>query len=78
MTLVLHILAAAAGYALFLLACPDKTCRTCRGWGAKGRSRAHCPRCGGTGRRFRPGARLVHRGAAGAYRYARKRTETKP
>ena len=27
----------------------------------------------GTGKRFRLGARLVHRGAAGAYRYARTR-----
>ena len=32
-------------------------------------------RCGGTGIRFRPGARLVYRGAAEAYRYARKRME---
>jgi len=58
---------------LFLLARPTRTCRSCSGWGAKGRRRSYCTRCGGTGRRFRLGARLVHRGAAGAYRYARTR-----
>ena len=41
----------------------------------KGRRRSYCTRCGGTGKRFRLGARLVHRGAAAAYRYARTRKE---
>jgi DnaJ-class molecular chaperone len=77
-TQVLLILGATAGYALFLLVKPEKTCRSCRGWGAKGRRRSACTRCGGTGKRFRPGARLVHRGAAEAYRYARKRMESRP
>lgn len=78
MTQVLLALGATAGYALFLLARPAKTCRSCRGWGAKGRRRSYCTRCGGTGKRFRLGARLVHRGAAEACRYARKRMETRP
>jgi DnaJ-class molecular chaperone len=77
-TQVLIALAAIAGYALFLLVKPEKTCRSCRGWGAKGRRRSYCTRCGGTGKRFRLGARLVHRGAAEAYRYARKRMESRP
>ena len=75
MTQVLLVLGVTAGYALFLLVRPEKTCRSCRGWGAKGRRRSYCTRCGGTGKRFRLGARLVHRGAAEAYRYARKRKE---
>ena len=70
---VLVILGLLAGYAVFLIARPDKQCRSCGGWGAKGRRRSACPRCHGTGRRFRLGARLVHRGAAQAYRYARER-----
>ncbi len=73
MSQVLIVLALAAGYTLFLFIRPTRTCRRCRGWGAKGRRRSYCTRCGGTGRRFRLGARLVHRGAAGAYRYARNR-----
>ena len=71
MTQVLLALGAAAGYGVFLLVKPEKTCRSCRGWGARGRRRSACARCGGTGKRFRLGARLVHWGAAAAYRYAR-------
>ena len=82
MTHVLLALAGLAGYALFLLVKPEKTCRSCSGWGARGRRRSACARCGGTGKRFRPGARLVHWGAAAAYRYARdyarKRMEARP
>jgi DnaJ-class molecular chaperone len=78
MTQVLLVLGAAAGYSLFLLARPMKTCRSCRGWGAKGRRRSFCARCGGTGKTFRLGARLVHRGAAAAYRYARNRMGARP
>jgi DnaJ-class molecular chaperone len=74
-TQVLLILALAAGYAVFLLIRPTRTCRSCGGWGAKGRRRAACHRCGGTGRRFRLGARLVHRGAAEGHRYIRNRKE---
>ena len=77
MTQVLIALALIAGYALFLLVRPSKTCWSCRGWGARGRRRSYCTRCGGTGKRFRLGARLVHRGAAEAYRYARKRMEAR-
>jgi DnaJ-class molecular chaperone len=79
-TQILIALGALAGYAVFLLVKPEKTCRSCRGWGAKGRRRSYCTRCGGTGKRFRLGARLVHRAAAEAYRYARTRRlrESKP
>ena len=71
MTQVLLALVGLAGYALFLLVRPEKTCHRCRGWGARGRRRSACNRCGGTGKRFRLGARLVHWAAAAAYRYAR-------
>jgi DnaJ-class molecular chaperone len=70
---VLIVTAAIAGYAVFLLIKPEKRCRKCGGWGARGKRRAYCPRCQGTGKRFRLGARLVHRGAATAYRHARNR-----
>lgn len=63
-----HVLAAAvvaAAYALFLLLSPTRACRACA------RSRGPCPRCKGTGRRFRPGASLVHRGAVQALKRAR-------
>ena len=73
MTQVLLVLGATAGYAVFLLVRPEKTCRRCSGWGARGKRRTYCSRCQGTGKRFRLSARLVHRGAAGAYRYARTR-----
>ena len=73
MSQVLIVLALLAGYALFLLIKPEKACRRCSGWGARGKRRTYCTRCSGTGKRFRLGARLVHRGAAAAYRYARTR-----
>jgi DnaJ-class molecular chaperone len=74
-TQVLLVLGATAGYAVFLLVRPEKTCRRCSGWGARGKRRTYCSCCQGTGKRFRFGARLVHRGAAGAYRYVRTRKE---
>jgi len=77
-THVLIVLAALAGYALFLLIKPERACRRCSGWGARGKRRTYCTRCAGTGKRFRLGARLVHRGAAEAYRYARRRMESRP
>jgi DnaJ-class molecular chaperone len=77
-TQILIVVALLAGYSVFLLVKPEKKCRSCRGWGARGRRRAACTRCGATGKRFRLGARLVHRGAAEAYRYARKRMESRP
>lgn len=58
---VLAILGLAALWALFVYLSPTKTCRSCA------RSRGPCPRCKGTGRRFRLGARLVRRGALKAY-----------
>jgi len=70
-TTLLIIGAAIAGYTLFVLASPTAACRACRGWGAKERRwrrRKACRRCGGTGVRFRPGARLAHRAAAALMR----------
>jgi hypothetical protein len=70
---ILIALGLLAGYALLVLASPTTACRSC----ARYRGRP-CPRCQGTGRRFRPGARLVHRGAARAHRQARRRTDDAP
>lgn len=64
---VLVVLGLTALYALFVLVSPDKACKACA------RSRGPCPRCGGTGRRFRRGARFVHRGAVKACEHARGR-----
>jgi hypothetical protein len=72
-TTVLIILAALTAYVVFVLASPATDCRTCRGWGTKGRHwrrRGTCHRCGGTGIRFRPGAPLIYRAAA-TYRRSR-------
>jgi hypothetical protein len=65
---VLVVLALLGAYALFLLVSPMKACGSCQ----RHRGRP-CPRCGGTGRRFRLGARLIHRGAAKAHKRARAR-----
>lgn len=78
MTHLLMLLAAVAGYGLFVLVSPTGSCRKCSGWGARtGRRRkvSACGRCQATGRTFRPGARLVHRGAALAIRAVRERQE---
>lgn len=77
MSHVLMALVLAAAYALFLLVHPQKPCRRCRGWGAQGRRRKSCGRCGGTGYRFRLGARLVHRGKALAIRQATERLRSR-
>jgi hypothetical protein len=71
-----HVLIGTAlllGYAVFLLIKPDKKCRSCGGWGARGKKRAYCTRCKGTGRRFRAGARFVHRSVVEGYRYLWRR-----
>jgi predicted Zn-ribbon and HTH transcriptional regulator len=77
MTHLLIILAIIAGYGLFTLVRPHMACRKCSGWGSKTRRRrvSACGRCKGTGKVFRPGARLVHRGAALAIRSYRERKE---
>ena len=77
MTDVLIILLAVVGYCAFALAVPDKQCRRCGGWGqkAKRRRKRACPKCMGTGRHFRLGAPLVHRGKSMGIRYMRERTE---
>ena len=79
MTLLLIVLAVLTGYALFVLVTPATACRACRGWGIHARRQAtrgrrwrrrpDCRRCGGTGLRFRPGARLVHLAAAALIRH---------
>jgi DnaJ-class molecular chaperone len=74
---VLIVLALAAGYAVFLLVRPEKTCRWCSGWGARGKRRTYCQRCEGTGKRFRLGARFLHRAAVEGYRYVRYRKESR-
>lgn len=77
MTHLLTVLAIAAGYGLFVLASPTWGCRKCSGWGSRTRRRkvSACGRCKGTGKVFRPGARLVHRGAALALRHLRERPD---
>jgi len=76
-TALLIVLAAIVIYAVFALVKPDKACGKCSGWGLKTRRRRSkaCPRCKGTGRPFRLGARLVHGGAAQAVKYVRERAE---
>lgn len=67
-----HVLIATAllgAYAVFLLVKPEKRCGRCRGWGARGKRRIYCTRCQGTGKRFRIGARFVHRAVVEGYRY---------
>jgi hypothetical protein len=63
---VLLGLAALTAYVLFVLIAPKMGCRNCSASGSRkrrGRARSACGRCQGTGRQFRPGARLVHVGA---------------
>ncbi len=73
----LVILAAVVFYALFTLISPDRACPKCSGWGQRTRRRRSraCPKCKATGRTFRPGAGLVHKGVAAAIRHWRERTE---
>jgi hypothetical protein len=74
---VLVTLGVIGAYCLFVLAVPRKRCRRCNGWGARQKRRrpAACGRCKGTGRTFRPGARLVHKGAVTAIRHIRERRD---
>ncbi|HZR53621.1 MAG TPA: hypothetical protein VFB06_29455 [Streptosporangiaceae bacterium] len=65
---VLIVLVLVTAYGLFVLVFPDRPCR-CAG---------RCRRCKGTGRRFRLGARLVHRGVVKGYREARRRWAQAP
>jgi DnaJ-class molecular chaperone len=76
-THLLMFLAVVAGYGLFVLIRPTGSCRKCSGWGSKTKRRrvSACGKCSGTGKTFRPGARLVHRGAALAIRSIRERQE---
>jgi hypothetical protein len=71
-------LAAVTAYGLFVLAVPKMGCRKCSASGSRkrrGRARSACGRCQGTGRQFRPGAQLVHRGAVLAADTIRERVE---
>lgn len=76
--LLLITAAALAAYALFTLASPTTGCRRCRGFGTKGWRRRACPRCTGTGIRFRPGAPLIHRALSGYRRHRATGTLTRP
>ena len=79
---VLLGVAALAACVVFVLISPKMGCRKCGASGSRkrrGRPRSACGRCQGTGRQFRPGARLVHRGAVLAVdtvrEYAARRRE---
>lgn len=75
---VLLGLAAVTAYGLFVLAMPKMGCRKCSASGSRkrrGRARSACGRCQGTGRQFRPGARLVHAGAVLAVDTVREHIE---
>jgi hypothetical protein len=75
---VLLGLAVLAAYGLLVLVRPKMNCRKCSGNGSRkrlGRARSACGRCQGTGRQFRPGARLVHAGAVLAADTIRERIE---
>lgn len=76
-TQILIALAVLGVYVLFVAAVPARSCPRCSGWGAKTKRRKPraCGRCQGTGTTFRPGARLVHKGAAQVIRYLRERSE---
>lgn len=77
MNQILIALAITAGYGLFVLVRPMMGCRKCSGWGQRTRRRrvSACGRCQGTGRQFRPGARLIHKGAGLGLRQWRERSE---
>lgn len=64
-TVILLIIAAAAGYAVSLYVWPWRTCPRCRGTrvnpGSTRRRYGMCKRCAGTGRTRRSGATAVHR-----------------
>ena len=75
---VLLGLAVVTAYGLFVLAMPKMGCRKCSASGSRkrrGRARSACGRCQGTGRQFRPGARLVHAGAVLAVDTVREQLE---
>lgn len=61
---ILMILVIGGVVVLFLIVSPTTAC-SC--------TRRPCPRCGGTGRRLRLGARLVHRGMVKGHKEARRR-----
>jgi hypothetical protein len=75
---VLLGLPAVTAYGLFVLVMPKMGCRKCSASGSRkrrGRARSACGRCQGTGRQFRPGARLVHAGAVLAVDTIREQVE---
>lgn len=63
---VLVVLALAGAYALFLLVFPTRRCR-CAG---------RCPRCMGTGRRFRLGAPQVRKALLALHKAWKERGES--
>lgn len=63
---ILVVVGLIVAYAVFVALMPKMDCTKCRGWGNRKkrmrRGRSACGKCGATGRQFRPGARLVHKG----------------
>ena len=66
-------------YAAFVAVMPKQNCRKCNGWGnrkkKRRRGRSACGKCGATGRQFRPGARLVHKGIVAGHDWIREQVE---
>ena len=75
---ILVVFGLLGGYAAFVALMPKQNCRKCNGWGSRKRrrrGRSACGRCGATGRQFRPGARLVHRGIVAGFDWIREQVE---
>ncbi len=74
MTIFVVVLVAIVGYIGLCLVSPERNCRWCRGAGLKSvRRMKFCRHCGGSGKRFRLGAQLLHRGATSGIRYLQDR-----
>ena len=73
----MHLIAVAAVflaiYVAVALFSPTRPCPRCSGGGTRGRSRKSCGKCGATGRAFRPGARLLHKGVTSTIEQVRSR-----
>lgn len=76
---VLAALVLLAGYGVLCAVRPKKRCGRCSGWGSRKkrarRARSACGKCGASGRQFRPGAVLVHRGIGLAVESVRELVE---
>ena len=76
---VLVVLALGLDYVALTLVKPKKRCGKCSGWGLRAKRRRRravaCKRCKGTGRQFRPGAVLAHKGVVAARKGIREAVE---